>query len=598
MRALLSYFRQELQLLAQHGKYFSARFPAVARKLGMSKGNFDDPHTARLMEAFALLTGQLHQRLDEELPEIANGLMHNLAPHLLQPFPASCVVQFSPDERHSGMTQVREIRTGFQLDSAATDTPRCRFLTHYPLKLWPAAIDAARLAQSPADDLWRLHLSVTTWPGSQLCERSLRVWVQGSDELVHTLLAQLCTQVQSITLRHGQQPHVLAPEHIQLVGFAQDELALHRQARVLATHSLAFDFVSFPQRFRFIELPLPTGLMVSGSQTLEWEITFQRNWMCAKLATLAHLVVAGTFQINCTPALNLFPCRGEPITLQPEIDEYPVIADLKGQKGTDLWAVHTVTLRQPQEQGAMSIPLSPLFGLEPAERDAEAGLFWQLIQRPAPGKTPGTLAPFIAFAERSRQLPLEPSGVVMLDLLCTNGSCPTELINGRPEGDFTAEEELSGVIINALTRPTTPVMPPQGTAAVWRLISQLTLNHLSLDGEDGCRYLKKTLALYNLSQCTHFYRAIELIQSLTITPCAERLIASDPHSMARGIAIELVFAVEARNFSYYTLFCLLMDHLLGLYAPVNSFSRLTTRIVNIEGSAKRWPIRAGRLSWA
>lgn len=597
MRNLMSYFRQELQLLAQQGKYFSRRFPGVAQALGMSKGNFDDPHTARLMESFALLTAQLHQRLDEDVPEIANGVMQNLAPQLLRSFPSSCIVQFQPDVQQGGMTQVRNIPAGFELQSNPIDGQTCRFLTHYPLRIWPARVDDACLAQSHLDDTWQLRLSVQPWPGSVIRENHLRVWLEGSEELVHTLLAQLCAHVQHITVRHAGKRFDLPVQRLRHVGFEQDELLLHKQARTAPTHGLMLDFAQFAQRFHFLDLPLPEKTSLAGPEPLEWEITFRRNWMAPALAAIAPLVSAANFQINCTPALNLFACRAEPITLQSQVDEHPVIADMKNQKSVVFWAIESVRLRQVKGDEAVTTILSPLLGLEGYHVDAGPGLHWQLVQRELLRKDGAGIGTFIAFSDR-RPLPhSELAGVVMLEILCTNGALPTEMANGHPDGDFVAPAELPGMTINALTRPSAPVHPPQGTASVWRLVSQLTLNHLLLSDQQGCQYLKHSLSLYNLSHCPRFRQAIELVRDLQMTSVHERLIASDPHSTARGLSITVSFATQARTFGYYTLFCCFLDHLLGLYAPVNGFSRLTTCIEGVEESRQQWPIRAGRLSW-
>lgn len=597
MGNLLSYFRQELQLLSQQGKYFSRRFPVVAQKLGMSKGNFDDPHTARLMESFALLTAQIHRRLDEDLPEIAHGVMQNLAPQLLRDFPSTCIVHFSPHQQQSGMTQVRKIAPGFELDTRAIREQHCRFVTHYPLSIWPASISDARLTQSRVDNLWRLNLTLTPWSGTSIREKHLRIWLQGSEDLVNTLHSLLCTQVQVMTICYGEHRAAVSTQQIRMVGFEMDELLLHKQARIAPTQSMMLDFSLFPQRFHFIDLPLPDDFLLSGSDRLEWNITFKGCWITAQLAELAPLVSKETFQINCTPAINLFGCRADPITLRPDVAEYPIVADVKAQHARVFWSVETVKLRHLEEEDAVTLIVPPLLGLDNYQTDNEQGLFWQAVQREQLQRGEGVIKPFIAFSDRRPQGSSELSGIVMLEILCTNGALPAELANGHPNGDFSAQVELPGITINALTRPGSPVQPPQGTASVWRLISQLTLNHLLLGDEEGCRYLKESLSLYNLNDCPHLRQAIALIRSLSVTPVSERLVVSDPHSYARGVDIEVTFAAEARSFSYYTLFCCFLDRLLGLYAPVNSFSRLITYIEGLDESRQRWPIRAGRLSW-
>lgn len=597
MRNLLTYFRKELQFLNQQGKYFSRRFPAVAQKLGMSKGNFDDPHIARLMESFALLTAQLHQRLDEDIPEIFRGVMQNLAPQLLTTFPSVCIVQFTADRIKSGMTQPRLIAPGFQLDSTSIADHSCRFVTHYPVNVWPATLSEAQFTQSKIDGLWRLKLTLSLWPGASPAENALRVCLMGGEELVNTLHALLTAHVKDITLTAGGLSHAFAPHKIVAVGFNEDELMLHKQAKISPLHSLMLDFALFPQRFHFIDLPLPDELTLSGPETLTWEITVNRCWLTQALPMLASLINADNFQLNCTPAMNLFQVQAEPITLHPELSEHPVVCDVNAQQHVAYWSVKQVRLRLSENDVMQTRILPPLSGLTHFESEKNGALFWQMMQKEQLLHGKCISRPFIAFSDRRESADSLSEGVVMMELLCTNGLLPNEMLNGHPAGDFTGEQALPGMTIHALTRPSTPVYPPQGLDAQWRLISQLTLNHLLLSGEEGCDYLKETLKIYNFNDSPHLHQAIALIRDLQITPVCERLVTSDPHSLARGVTIEILFDPEARTFSAYTLFCCFLDRLLGLYAPVNSFARLITVIQGLDESRQQWPLRAGRLSW-
>jgi type VI secretion system protein ImpG len=59
----------------------------------------------------------------------------------------------------------------------------------------------------------------------------------------------------------------------------------------------------------------------------------------------------------------------------------------------------------------------------------------------------------------------------------------------------------------------------------------------------------------------------------------------------------LTFSHEALNEPEYYLMCCFLDHFLGLYAPVNSFTRVTTLVEHEEYTRRTWPVRAGKLSW-
>ena len=84
-----------------------------------------------------------------------------------------------------------------------------------------------------------------------------------------------------------------------------------------------------------------------------------------------------------------------------------------------------------------------------------------------------------------------------LELTCTNRDLPSQLAMGQPGGDLVLEGGSVARAIHLLRRPTNSHRFQQGRAAHWRLISHLSLNHLSLV-QSGLPALKETLRLYDL----------------------------------------------------------------------------------------------------
>ncbi|CAH0239249.1 hypothetical protein SRABI106_02363 [Rahnella aquatilis] len=204
---------------------------------------------------------------------------------------------------------------------------------------------------------------------------------------------------------------------------------------------------------------------------------------------------------------------------------------------------------------------------------------------------------FIAFSDRGES-PLAPGcDIVSMNLTCTNREIPAAMRNGAPEGDFESELPIAGMKIIALTRPTLPVRPPAKQATRWRLISQLSLNHMLISGPEGARVLRESLALYNFVDNPGITRLINLILHVESGPVVTRLAPLDPRSMARGMEIRITFASEAAEEVEYFLLCRFIDCFLALYAPVNSFTRVITCIDSPGETPRTWPVRAGRLSW-
>ena len=52
-----------------------------------------DPHVERLIESFALISGRIHHKLDDDFPELTDALLGILYPHYLAPIPSLAIVE-------------------------------------------------------------------------------------------------------------------------------------------------------------------------------------------------------------------------------------------------------------------------------------------------------------------------------------------------------------------------------------------------------------------------------------------------------------------------------------------------------------------------
>jgi type VI secretion system protein ImpG len=95
---LLSYYERELTFIRQMAGEFKEKYPKIAGRLQLDgEKECEDPHVERLIEAFALLAGRVHHKLDDEFPEITEALLDALYPHYIRPVPSMGIVQFQLD---------------------------------------------------------------------------------------------------------------------------------------------------------------------------------------------------------------------------------------------------------------------------------------------------------------------------------------------------------------------------------------------------------------------------------------------------------------------------------------------------------------------
>jgi len=176
--------------------------------------------------------------------------------------------------------------------------------------------------------------------------------------------------------------------------------------------------------------------------------------------------------------------------------------------------------------------------------------------------------------------------------LCTNRELPSRLSFGNEAGDFEAEGASAVAQIVALRKPTNTVRPALSSGALWRLISHLSLNYLSLV-EEGREALQEILRLYTPGASNLLERQIEGIAGVSSKRHFTRVISEQGISFVRGTRVELELNEEYFVGAGAYLFASVLEHFLGLYASMNSFSQMSLRSRQRKEVVRIWPARAG-----
>ena len=135
--------------------------------------------------------------------------------------------------------------------------------------------------------------------------------------------------------------------------------------------------------------------------------------------------------------------------------------------------------------------------------------------------------------------------------------------------------------------------PALRRGALWRLISHLSLNHLSLaDYEDGADALREILKLYDFADSAQTRSIIDGILSVRSRRVVGRT-GDGGGGFCRGIELALHFDEERFTGNGVFLFAAVLERFLGLYCSINSFSRLVATTNQREGEMRRWSPRAG-----
>ncbi|HEU4387919.1 MAG TPA: type VI secretion system baseplate subunit TssF, partial [Blastocatellia bacterium] len=217
--------------------------------------------------------------------------------------------------------------------------------------------------------------------------------------------------------------------------------------------------------------------------------------------------------------------------------------------------------------------------------------FWHARRLPTGRKDlPGTEM-LLSFLDLDFKPSLPPNQTVFAHTWCTNRDLAEQLPAGASL-QTEARAPLCG--ISCLTRPTAPIAPPMRGATLWRLISQLSLNHLSLGEEpQSLVALKEILRLYCPSDHPAVLQQIEGISEISCRRVVSHIGSEAWRGFCRGLEITVVFDEDLYVGCGAFLLGSVLNHFFALYASVNCFTQLVIRSKQQEGVWKKWPPMAG-----
>ena len=607
---LLDYYRRELAFIRKTGNEFAEANPAIASRLKMGPDESKDPHVERLVEAFALLTARIRRKLDDDFPELTDAMLGTLYPHYLAPIPSMAIVQCALEPSQKDLVEGFGLRRGAPIETEeGANEHACRFRTAYPVRLWPIAVQEASIKriplpappdparEKPTGSL-RIVLKCLS-PGvtfSKLDLGSLRFFLKGQEQHTYALYELLMNNVTDVAVigkpagpaGPGSPPVFLPDGSLVPVGFGADEGLLPYSARVLPGYRLMEEYFAFPKKFLFVEVKnLSPKVLAGAGNQIELVFNLNRHW-----PDLEQNISADTFRLGCTPVVNLFSRRAEPIDLTHAANDYRIVPDAKRPLAYEVHTIESVTATSPK---GVAVTYEPFYAFRHSLQAAQRRAFWYANRRPATRRgnavDPGTEL-YLSLVDLDFNPAAAPEWTIDVETTCLNRDLPHSLPygGGRPQMHLV---EGGPVKLEALSQPTPTLRPDLKRAAYWRLVSNLNLNHISLaDGADGPEALREILRLHNFANSPEAEARIAGIIGVKSARTAARVHADGGPGFVRGVQVEVLFDIDQYPDNGLFLFAAVLEQFLGLYCGVNSFSKLVA--ATKKGELRRWPPRTGQ----
>ena len=603
---LLEYYERELTFLRRSGAEFARKYPRVASRLLLEPTKCDDPHVERMLEGFAFLAARVHLKIDDDFPEITEALLNVIYPHYIRPLPSMSVVEFRLDPEQGQLASGFPIPRDTPLYSRPVGGAPCRFRTCYDTTLWPVTVEEAawvaphelKPAVRATDAVGAIRLVLQCLPEVSFADLQLdrlRFYLNAESNTAATLYEVLLNNCKGILVRpatRGAQPRTLELNGgaLQPVGFGEDEGMLPYPRRSFLGYRLLQEYFAFPEKFHFLDLDFGGAALTEFGDRIEVVVLVGAFERAERRSTLESGVTRDTFRLGCTPIVNLFEKESEPILLSQRKQEYLVVADARRRATTGIFSVDEVKGVSPG--ATQPLRFEPFFSFRHGAEEDER-LFWNVKRRPVSWRQEDASDVLLSFVDLSGRTVHPDQDAATARLTCYNGNLPSRLPFGDEAGDFELPGGGPVDRIVTLVKPTEVVEPPLGKPQLWRLISQLSLNYMSLveGGPDG---LQELLRLHNFSDRTTGEKQIQGIRSLQAEPCYARIESEHGLTFARGHRIEIGFDEEWLVGGGVYLFASVLERFLALFVSLNSFSILSAHSRQRKEILKEWRPRSGR----
>lgn len=578
------YFREELAFLKEQGMEFSEVYPQLSRFL---HGRTTDPDVERLLEGFAFLTGRLREKVEDDFPELTHSIINMLWPNYLRPVPSISIIKFNPNKKAISSRQT--VSKGTRLDSLPVSDTICHFSTCRDLDIYPLERESVVTTHTREASIIDVNLCLL---GDQNVSKmkldNLRFYLGGHNYSAQMLYLWLSHYLQRIDVIVGDRTFTLPKDSFRVVGFDGKDAILPYPKNVYEGYRILQEYLAFQDAFLFFDVMsigkhiAPT---VSGKMTLRFYFS--------RTLPADVRVRDKSFELYCTPAINIFEHDADPIDLNGKKTEYKITPSSRYPAHYEIFNVQQVQGWKGSETGRVRGEpriYSPFESFQhEIERSRDRQSLYYRVRVKNSLRNDG-FDHYISFVRGDETQCVGLSEAISLHLICTNRQLPLEL--GRGDICVATDSSPAYASFENITEPTQPLRPVLDGSLLWTLISNLSLNYLSLLSRDA---LCSILRAYDFRALVD--RQAELIAKQRLQGIVK--ITSQPiEKIIRGLPVRgLQSVIELDQTSFGSegdlyLFGSVLSRFFALYASINSFHELVV-INSVNQEKYTWGTQIG-----
>ena len=448
-----------------------------------------------------------------------------------------------------------------------------------------AAIGVQSIKKNPNQEwLQALH---TDQPLSSLGLDNLRFYLGGESHISETLYLWLNHYLQRMELVVGDSVFSIPASQLKPVGFANDEALLPYPKNAYPGYRILQEFLSFPEAFRFVDIQ---GLKARLPAVQADEVSLRFHF--SRILPPDAKIRAENFQLYCTPAINLFTHEADPVDLNGRQTEYRIAPSSRSPEHYEVFSIEQVEGWLEGRSGRGEPRLYTAFESfqHEVERDRGRTALYYRVKARESVRGDG-FDHYISFVRGDESECLNRQEAVSLTLTCTNRQLPHQLAVG--EICMATETTPAFASFSNITRPTHTLRPTLDGSLLWTLISNLSLNYLSLLDVDALRTVLRVYdfrALVDRQAERVSQKRLAGILDIETTP-VDRMVRGLP---VRGI--RSVMRLDQQSFASegdLYLFGTVLSQFFALYASINAFHQL--EVVNTDNQERyTWTLQQGQ----
>ena len=600
------YFEREYNFLQAAGEDFAKKHPTLGSKLRMSERERKDPFVERLFEGFAFLAGRIQERLDDEFPEIAGGILEILFPNLLKPFPSCSILQAK--HKAGAISKPVAIKKGSEIQTSAG-----KFKVRY--KVYAGASEKSRLTEKeePAEFIFRTTQDLIVRPikmedvivedttmgttsiilkiqpdrnvdYDSLEMNAFDLYLQGAASIKYDLLYYLTNYVTSVSVKELNNRNSVFSRirdyKIEIPDLSADNSAdsdisiLPYSKQTFYGFRLLHEYFSFPEKFFFVRISGLNEFKSSGQPSpFEIKIDFSKRLIKEKWPTSKNIL------LHCAPMVNLFNRFTEEVIVNQRLPEYYIVPDIDRRKSREVYSVDKVSgISENKIEQYKYIPISSHDILDTSDPDYNYKRFFSIFRRNQISDMSET---YIRLFGPSMEEDDFPKETLHIEATLSNGFLPAAYLEvGSIKEPITFP---AGIEAANITIPTEVLEGPDKNNYLWSLLAHLSVSYTSLSELDT---LKSILNLYNWFT-VHNHPNKKRIDSIRKIRKPKNISKIKDRSIIRGI--EFHIEVDPREFEHgegdINLFGSILNKFLSQYVTINSFIQLK---ITESGTSKEY----------